>query len=147
MLPVPEPTNEIPRGSSCDQVVNPNGRKLIQFCQSMNLKIGNGRCPGNYLGNFTCFANKGASVVDYLISDCQLLGKVKCMKVLPPDFSSVHTPISTTLSCHTTLHDSSHGCAGPLPPKIIWDPEKINEYLAIMTSPETKQKLKVALTL
>ena len=143
MLPVPEPTSEIPRGSSCDQVINPNGRKLIHFCQSMNLKIGNGRCPGNYLGNFTCFANKGASVVDYLISDCQMLSKVKCMKVLPPDFTSVHTPISTTLSCHTTLHDSSNGCASSLPRKIIWDPEKIDEYLAIMTSPETKQKLKL----
>ena len=48
MLPFPEPTCEIPRGSSCDQVVNQNGRKLIQLCQSMNLKIGNGRCQGNY---------------------------------------------------------------------------------------------------
>ena len=85
--------------SSCDVTQNRYGKKLTQICKGFNLKIANGRVPGDRLGNFTCFANRGASVVDLVISDQSFLGHINRLTILPPDLGSVHSPLSLELYC------------------------------------------------
>ena len=53
LLPTMEPESELPKRAFCDQVVSQHGKKLLNLCQKLNLKIANGRCPGDSLGNFT----------------------------------------------------------------------------------------------
>jgi exonuclease III len=43
MLPDPIPLSNLPQRTSCDQVINQHGKKLTQLCNSLNLKIANGR--------------------------------------------------------------------------------------------------------
>ena len=109
----------LPR-SSCDKVLNGYGRKIIEFCQGFNLNIANGRAPGDRLGNFTCFNNRGASTVDYVIADKSFLANIKKLLVLPPEFLSVHSPISFTIGCDIKCENSVTKLL-PSPPKFIWD--------------------------
>ena len=52
----------------CDNSVNTAGRKLIKLCNNHSLSVANGQTPGDRVGNYTCFNNGGASVVDYLLT-------------------------------------------------------------------------------
>ena len=58
---------------SCDAKVNTSGRKLITICSSHSPELASGQTPGGRLGNFTCFNNMVAGVVDYLVFSGLLL--------------------------------------------------------------------------
>ena len=60
---------------SCDDKTNTSGRKLLNICHNHNLNIANGQIPGDRLGNFTCFSNLGASVVDYFLANSNIWEK------------------------------------------------------------------------
>ena len=81
-----------PKRSSCDNVSNNFGKKLVDLCHGFNLCIANGRTPGDRLGNYTCFNNRGASVVDYVIPDRGFFSSISRLQILPPDFMSKHAP-------------------------------------------------------
>ena len=81
---------------SCDIKVNMSGRKLLTICSSHNLELANSQKPGDRLGNFTCFNNMGASVVDYLVLSRSLMKNIINFKVLSPSFDSKHAPITAT---------------------------------------------------
>ena len=61
--------------SWCDDKTNTSGRKLLNICHNHNLNIANGQIPGDRLGNFTCFNNLGASVVDYFLANSNIWEK------------------------------------------------------------------------
>ena len=71
----------------------------MTLCNGFNLKIANGRTPGDRLGNMTCYNNKGASVVDYVIADQHLMKDITKLIVYPPAFTSKHCPTSFELKC------------------------------------------------
>ena len=75
--------------------INTSGRKLLTICSSHSLENANGQTPGDRLGNFTCFNNRGAIVVNYLVLSRSLVKNVINIKVLPPNFESKHAPITT----------------------------------------------------
>ena len=54
--------------NSLDEKVNGYGRKFLDMCRSLPLRILNGRKVGDLLGNFTCLNSRGRSVVDYCAS-------------------------------------------------------------------------------
>ena len=62
--------------SSCDDKTNTLVWKLLKICHNHNLNIANGQIPGNRLGNFTCFNNIGANVVDYLLAGSNIWEKI-----------------------------------------------------------------------
>ena len=107
---VPSFTNSTPlvTRSACDVTKNQHGKKLLDICNNLNLHVANGRTPGDLLGNFTCFTNNGASTVDLVIADDNTMHRVVELKVLPPEFMSVHAPISIKLKCsfETSKHTS-----------------------------------------
>ena len=125
---------------SCDAKVNAYGKKLVQLCQAFNLKVANGAVPGDRLGNFTCHANRGASVVDYAICDNSLINIISRLTVHPPQFESLHSPISTQLDTKfqiKTLHEDSL----PPPPKFKWDASKSEVLSTLLDQRENITKL------
>ena len=80
---------------SCDNSVNTAGRKLIKLCNNHSLRVANGQTPGDRVGNYTCFNNGGASVVDYLLTEIPLYKNID-FKVIPPEFDSKHAATATT---------------------------------------------------
>ena len=139
LLP-PKPNADIKPRSSCDQVVNAYGRKLNEVCQSFNLSIANGRIPGDRLGNFTCYNSRGCSTVDYIICDNSLISNITQMKILPPDFHSIHSPISVVLDCDRTLPHKEQPLSNH-PPKLIWDPQKEETFVGLLKHPHTQEKI------
>jgi hypothetical protein len=97
----------------------------------------NGRLNGNKDGNFTC---KGTNVVDYCISNVNLLNTFHCLKVL--EFSSllfdVHFPLSITLHGNVLLDDSCQNTSEHVQENV----EKVKNWDS--AGVEFKQKLQLA---
>jgi hypothetical protein len=126
--------------SSCDITINKYGRKLKQICQGFDLQIANGRAPGDRLGNYTCYTNKGSSVVDYVICDQSFLKNITKLNILPPEFGSVHTPLSIKIKCSFKTEGIQKKSPIPSPPKFIWDPSKSRLLLDLLTQQEIVDK-------
>ena len=82
------------------------GKSLIQLCCIYDVHILNGRFPGDVDGEFTCFANEGLSVVDYILISSHLFKNVKDFWVINDDRSD-HFPIKCSLQI-----DNSHNTIG-----------------------------------
>ena len=76
---------------SCDNSINTAGRKLITLCNKHSLRVANGQIPGDRVGNYTCFNNGEASVVDCLLTEIPLHKNVLDFKDLPPEFKNIWT--------------------------------------------------------
>ena len=126
--------------SACDQIINQHGKKLNKICNNLSLHVANGRTPGDLLGNFTCFTNRGTSTVDLVIADIHTIDQVRELKVLPPEFTSVHAPISVKLKCEFSEPKNTTTTI-PLPPKIIWDPEKVPALREALLLPKNNQTI------
>ena len=124
LLPQIDNPPRVQERSACDQVINQHGRKLLQICNDLNLTVANGRTPGDLLGNLTCYTNNGSSTVDLVIGDQQMIHKLRYLKVLSPEYTSVHSPITFKLQCELVLPGDKSPSI-PLPQKIIWDPDKV----------------------
>ena len=62
----PDTVAAFPRGN-LDTVTNSYGDRLLELCQSVPLRICNGRKLGDILGSYTCYKPNGQSVVDYCL--------------------------------------------------------------------------------
>ena len=58
----------MPRNSK-DKVLNRFGSALIDLCCTHDVHIFNGRLHGDTDGHYTCTANDGKSLVDYVIGE------------------------------------------------------------------------------
>ena len=96
LLPTIKELTSSQDGCSCDNSVNTAGRKLIKLCKNHSLRVANGQTPGDRVGNYTCFNNRGASVVESLLTEIPLHKNILDFKVLPPEFDSKHAPVTTT---------------------------------------------------
>ena len=124
----PERKNDsiIPR-SSCDPIQNQYGKKLSKICHNFCIRVANGRTLGDLMGNYTCHTSRGSSVVDLVLSDHAIGRKIKKLKVLPPQFASVHCPISFTLECSISITASAK--LEQRPPKVSWLQENEGRFL------------------
>ena len=69
----PDTVAAFPRGNQ-DLLVNSYGIRLLEICQSVPLRILNGRKLGDVLGTYTCYKPKGQSVVDYCLVSPRMYG-------------------------------------------------------------------------
>lgn len=88
--------------NSLDQVLNTQGRQLLDLCLSARLRILNGRFLGDLLGNCTCIKHNGCSVVDYVLTSTSMLSSVNYCIVEEPTYLSDHEQTVTILSCRAT---------------------------------------------
>ena len=58
---------------SFDNHVNEQGKRLIEICKSLDLRILNGRCKGDSLGKITFHRYQGISTVDYIVVSHEVL--------------------------------------------------------------------------
>ena len=86
--------------TSADQVINENGKKLLNICKNDNLFIVNGRIGSTPLCKFTCHTARGQSVVDYFIMDGETLRMATAFSVDDVTPLSDHSSIRVTLDTH-----------------------------------------------
>lgn len=73
--------------------VNSYGKQLTTFCRQNSLCLANGRTCGDEVGNITCIANKGRTVVDYFVLSCHFFQSLQTF-VVEPRPESDHFPIN-----------------------------------------------------
>ena len=80
--------------------VNRNGKQLLAMCQTMNLRILNGRVGSDKYFGGTTTNNHHSSVIDYVIVCEQMLSLVSGfhIEMFDPCYSDVHCPIEFLLS-------------------------------------------------
>ena len=82
---------------SKDTKLNNFGKSLLEMCCTCDIHILNGRLCQDKQGNFTCLANSGSSVVDYMIASTSLINSnIIDFRVEDVDFSD-HFPLSCIL--------------------------------------------------
>ena len=91
-------TITLPPRSSNDLSTNRMGRSLLEFCNTTDIFIVNGRIGNNSFSR-RC-TSKDSSVVDYVLASLSLFDNVKDFRVLDFDemFSDIHCPISVLFS-------------------------------------------------
>lgn len=91
------------RQSRDPHFTNNYGRQLTQMCLDNGLCMLNGRTKGDETGNITCIANKGKTIVDYLIISKDLYCNVMHFFVTPRPESD-HFPIYAEFVIDQTTH-------------------------------------------
>ena len=124
--------NWIETRASSDTKSNAYGSKLLQLCKNFNLRIVNGSITGDRTGAFTCHTRRGSSIVDYFICDYSIYNLVSTMEVLPPQYSSVHSPISMSLDFEFAHHQILEEKL-PLPPRIKWTENSADDYIKLLS--------------
>ena len=126
-----------------DQKVNSYGRKFIELCRSVPLRILNGRKLGDLMGNFTCINSRGSSAVDYGAVSPSLFHKVSHFQVhhLMPEVSD-HTPISLGLRVNARLEPPrGHYNFLPKPDKVVWNKEREQAFRCAVQSPDCQEAM------
>ena len=132
---------------NCDKGSNSYGRKLIELCKTVPLRILNGRKLGDLFGNFTCFTHRGCSAVDIGAASPTIFKQITYFLVDSPHLHlSDHTPIELglTVNMHpvsSATNDSNECSMLPKPDKIVWDKNLAEKYKFLLESPDCKQSL------
>lgn len=67
--------------NSKDRKINKEGRKLVEMIEERGWSIFNGNITGDEEGKFTFTGGKGCTVIDYVIGDEEVRGKIGSMKI------------------------------------------------------------------
>ena len=124
-----ENVNMVQKRFSRDLVVKEYGRYLIDFCKSSGYCIMNGRVGNvNNTGDYTCYKENGASVVDYLICKPQCMHLIKDYTIIPKRAVSDHRPFSFALSCPAKIECDNAVLSGDTQLSYKWDESKVQIY-------------------
>ena len=146
-LPYPTDLPMSPRLNE-DKVVNSFGRKLTEMCQSVGLRILNGRKMGDLHGSITCYKYNGKSLVDYGISSATIFEQIDYFKVLTSEdvldtTLSDHYPIKISLSCSLNNKiDKPPDHLEDMPPIFIWNKSSTIAFQNAFTNENIQKKLR-----
>ena len=97
-IPSQKTNFDIPSRKNLDFIVNSHGRKIIQFCQSTDFTILNGRAIGDIVGNLTFMKNNnGTSTIDYGLCNNAFYENIENFMIMPQTELSDHCKIVTFL--------------------------------------------------
>ena len=140
-----KPDDKIKLRKCHDDVLDERGKELIDLCITYQMRIVNGRCIGDLLGNFTCFNTQGQSTMEYLITNEKLLNQLLYFKV--SDFlqlhSDCHCKISWEILAKFNLNNSKSTCTDlrSAPSKFIWTNESHLNFQEALLSTEIQHKI------
>ena len=116
--------------TSKDNVINNEGRKLLDICKSSHICILNGRCgEDKYIGNFT-FRN--TSIIDYSIASAEAINYVDnfCVTELDTLFTDNHALLTTTLKFENISENSQiHRVCTQANKRPKWDENKLKDFI------------------
>lgn len=124
-----------------DNILNKNGKQLLQLCKSLGLFITNGRMRGDSLGRFTYCSQLGCSAVDYAVTDIES-NNINYFMVMPQIPLSDHSHITISLkktNSETSIKNQSKLC--PLPTQFRWEKNSEQQYQPEINSIETENLL------
>ena len=133
-----------PRGNLDSEVVNQYGDHLLSLCQSIPLRICNGRKLGDVQGMFTCFKSNGQSSVDYCLASPNIWSRISTFQVhnFIPDMSD-HCPTSVSIRTNYSYISKQQDNYVYIskPKKLAWNDDISVKFENIIQSAESKNFL------
>ena len=125
-------TSNIPKRSNQDSVLDYNGLRLLDLCQSTGLLIANGRISNDRnIGKFTFCSHIGQSTVDYLLLNLTDFNTIAYFNILDLNEHSDHLPISFHLFLKQyTIDETGIENDTFISRKIVWDQSKVDSFKA-----------------
>lgn len=142
ILPENYPIDFTYKRNSLDQVINMQGKNLLNLCISARLRMLNGRYIGDLMGNYTCISNNGYSTVDYCIASESLLSSVLYFKTGIFSYLSDHAKIEVHLKCNIDVKNNNliskewKNCE-----KYIWKEESKTLLLKYLATEKMKDEI------
>ena len=145
----PDTDTSIHKFTRCsrDQAIpncNSNGKQLINLCKEFDLRILNGRCLGDSMGQYTCFNWNGCSVVDYCVASDELLNDVLSFQVMPLTELSKHCLIwfalKTRSNILTPLQNNVH-LLNDMPISYKWNALLKEKFLKSLSNPNSLKNI------
>lgn len=114
--------------SSMDMISNASGTRLLELCNSTNLRILNGRVREDAgVGKFTFLSERGNSVIDYAIMSINLFPLISEFFVHDLFTCSSHVPIQLNLR-DRYQNKSVQNETIKIKKKNVWDNEKNTDF-------------------
>ena len=137
------PPPKITPRKSFDTHVNDLGKQLLEMCKSLDLRILNGRCKGDSLGQSTFHGNQCSSTVDYIIASHEILYLFETLVVRQPSPFSDHCQLITWINIDSSLltndEESFENELLSLPKQFKWSADSKDSFTFALNSDETKQ--------
>ena len=113
--------------SATDEVLDGNGKKLVEMCESIGLTLLNGRTNDDTNGNFTFIRGTACSTIDYCLAKGMWLIYISDFKVNELTYSD-HLPLSVQVDFK--LQQDSQPKQQHLLPKLRWYEKDLQRYTA-----------------
>ena len=125
-------TSNIPKRSNQDNVLDYNGLRLLELCQSTGLLTANDRISNERnIGKFTFCSHIGQSTVDYLLLNLTDSNTIAYFNILDLNKHSDHLPISFHLFLkQCTIDETGIENDAFISRKIVWDQSKVDSFKA-----------------
>ena len=119
------------------------GNQLIEFCSIFNCSIVNGLSDRGFDAGFTYIFNTGSSVIDYIIVSNDLFSvEFVSSFEIAPRVESRHLPLSIYARANQSTCDDVNKTENlQWTEKIIWDCDKLHEFLSSLTSQSIVEEL------
>jgi hypothetical protein len=125
--------------------VNTAGRRLLGMCKRTNMRIVNGRKPGDEQGAVTFPAsNGGGSLVDYVLASPALMPLIPDLHVLPApssDHQAVTFHVRVSAPPPTPAPASSSSCAALVLPARMRGTKDIASWVAHLSTAQVKAQV------
>lgn len=110
-----------------DVMVNNEGNKVLDLCNSYGLSIVNGCTMSDIDGNYTFIGRQGCSVIDYCLIGIEWENNVTDLKVDLQDYSD-HLPLIVDVNFKISNGNAEANSEQKLKPKITWNLRQLNQY-------------------
>ncbi len=148
LLQVPELANieqpsVVPTRQNRDASVGGWGCELLDLCYDVGLLILNGWTPGDQSGEFTCLANGGCNIVDYIVGSHVVWQTATHLEVIIDDIryramggDSDHRPLHLRLNIDCSFVERQHTVVTKkfFLPRFNYDKSKVEEYQLALTA-------------
>ena len=118
-----------------DGITNPNGRKLIETCNTFNLTPLSGLKQQNFDDKYTFISSRGNSTIDHFLCSPDFLKFITQHRVLNR-IESQHLPVSITISTGLNTNNETATKTGTMR-KFKWQQDKAHECTNIFDKPES----------
>ena len=133
----------VKRGNQ-DKCISSRGNQLIDFCIASNLRILNGRSPGDCTGKFTCHNALGSSSVDYVIANDILLNDIFYFHVHDHDATlSDHCKLSFSLKAKVPSNKANSRVIGMsnMKNRFHWNSDSSIRYHCALSAKSVQDKV------
>ena len=135
--------------------VDQQGKRILETCKNMSLRILNGRVKGDENGNFTRYpkhSGESPSTIDYALCSTDTLQDVSKFYILPFNGLSDHCCVQLNLLINSkpstnelTTENPDPGLLNPLLMRLKYDPEKRDEFKTLLIGNDELKALRTKL--